>query len=271
MTFLSLEQSQSSSVPMELYEFSYQNNTLRYTSGADDVVISGTTYTAMPLSRTNIMDSGEIGKNNMQITAPDQFPVSLLFAAGPPDDIVTLVVKRYQAALTTDIDIIWLGRVMTVGWPPQISQLNCESVFTALRQSGLHRVYTVNCPFSLYGAECKANILTFEQTLSIDIQIGNTLNAPGFALLPDGWFAGGRLIWEVAPGNLVKRGIKNHVGNQIEITFAMPNFPNGQSVTVAPGCDHSYPTCGSKFSNQINYGGFPYMVQKNPWGGSSVF
>lgn len=271
MTFLSLEQSQASSVPIELYEFSYQSNTLRYTSSESDIVISGVTYTATSIARTMLMDSGEIGKNNMTITAPDQFPVSTLFAAGPPDDIVTLVIKRVQLGALTDIDIIWLGRVMTVGWPPQISQLNCESVFTALRQSGLHRVYTINCPFALYGGECKADILSFQQAIVIDTQVGTILDGSSLALQPDGWWAGGRVIWQVAPGNLVKRGIKNHTGNQIELTFAMPNFPNGTTVTVAPGCDHSFPTCGSKFANQINYGGFPYMVQKNPWGGSSVF
>lgn len=273
MSFASLETSQDDSIPIELYEFTYQGNTTYYTGADTDVTVGSITYLHTALSCSALNDSGEIGKNNITLTAPDQFPASLLFEAGPPDDIVTLVIKRvqYSALDTMDVTIAWIGRIMTVDWPPLRSEISCESIFTSLRQSGLHRVYSINCVFSLYGAECKADIAAFSISATIDNEVGNLLNSADFATQPDGWWSGGKISWEVSPGKFTRRGIKNHTGSQCEITFAIPNFPNGTVVTLSPGCDHTFPTCGSKFSNQINYGGFPFMVQKNPWGGSAIF
>lgn len=273
-TFSSLETSVDSSQPIELYEFTYQGITDYYTSSEADLTIGAVVYTATQIARSEITDSGEIGKNNLKLTCPEDFPISNLFGAGPPDDIVTLVVKRVQlgALDTADVQIIWVGRITVVGWPPLRSEITCESVFTSLRQAGVRRVYTINCPYSLYGSECAVDILAFEQSIVIDGgQAGNVLTASGFALKPNGWYAGGRVIWQSTPGIYVKRGIKNHVGDQCELTYALPNFSSGTAITVAPGCDHSYATCISKFANGPNFGGFPYMMQKNPWGSASVF
>lgn len=271
MSFLTLEQSQDDSAPIELYEFSWLGHTLYYTTADSDVVVGTQTYTATQLARSEISDTGEIGKNQLTITAPDQFPVSALFGAGPPDDVVTITIKRAQFADITDVQIIWLGRILTVNWPPQRSEITCENVFTALRAAGLHRVYTINCPYPLYGTQCGVNIATFTEIHTIDIQVGNVLTGSTLNDQVDGWWAGGKLTWEYQPGFFAKRGIKNHVGTQIEITFAMPNFPLGTAVNVSAGCDHTFPTCIGKFGAQANYGGFPFMTQKNPWGNVSIF
>lgn len=274
MSFNSLETSVDSSQPIELYEFTYQGITQYFTSSEANVTVGSITYLATQIARSEITNSGEIGKNNLTLNCPDQFSVSELFQAGPPDDVVTLVIKRVQyAALdVADTVIVWVGRITAVSWPPLRSEITCESIFTALRQAGVHRIYTVNCPFALYGLDCTVNILSFEQSITIDGgQTGNMITASAFALQPNGWYAGGRVIWQSSPGIYVKRGIKNHSGDQCELTYAMPNFNSGTVVTVAPGCDHSYATCQSKFSNGPNFGGFPYMMQKNPWGSQSVF
>lgn len=273
MSFATLETSQAGSKPIELYEFSYLGTTLAFTSSADPVVINAVTYVPTQISRTEIVDSGEIGKNQLTLTCPEQFPVSALFGAGPPDDIVTLTIKRVQfdALDLTDTVIIWLGRVLSVNFPPLRSEITCQNVFTALRGAGLHRVYTINCPFPLYGSQCGVIQSAFTESQVIDIQVGNVLTGAGLVDHPDGWWAGGMLTWEYSPGLFAKRGIKNHVGTQIEITFAMPNFPLGAGVSVSAGCDHTFATCITKFAATLNYGGFPFMTEKNPWGNVSIF
>jgi uncharacterized phage protein (TIGR02218 family) len=273
MTFLSLETSVESSQPVELYEFTYQGITQYFTSSDSIVTIGPINYIPTQIARSEILNSGEIGKNNLTLNCPDQFTISELFGAGPPEDIVTLVVKRVQYADldVTQVEIIWIGRITAVSWPPLRSEITCESVFTSLRQAGVRRTYSVNCTFALYGLECTVNLLAFTTTVTVDNQVGNILNGAAFASKPNGWWAGGRIIWQNSPGLYVKRGIKNHSGSQIEITFAMPNFPNGTAVQIAPGCDHSFATCQSKFANGLNYGGYPYMMNKNPWGNASVF
>jgi uncharacterized phage protein (TIGR02218 family) len=85
------------------------------------------------------------------------------------------------------------------------------------------------------------------------------------------------VTWQPVTGYAVTRGIKSHQGTgtgtpSVEITYEIPNFPVGGDVlSLYPGCDHSMATCISKFNNLVNYGGFPYMTQKNPWSNVSIF
>jgi len=41
-------------------------------------------------------------------------------------------------------------------------------------------------------------------------------------------------------------------------------------VKIYPGCDRVRATCESKFDNLDNFGGFPWIPTKNPFGGSSI-
>jgi uncharacterized phage protein (TIGR02218 family) len=273
MTFDTSERSQSGSQPIELYEFTYQGNHLRYTSADRDITISGVTYTHEPINRSNVQEGGDIAKQDCQLNCRSDFDVSELFNPYPPDDVIGLVIKRVQlSALSPDQEaVLWIGRVLSASWPQGQSQLTCQSTYTALKTAGLRRIYSRNCPHVLYGAMCKANILAFQQAMTLDNQVGNVLNAANLSSHPDGWWAGGKVSWEAAPGLVLRRGIKNHVGTHIEVTYPFPNIPAGAAITVAPGCDHTFPTCDSKFANTDNYGGFPFMTQKNPFGQASVF
>lgn len=279
LTYDTLESSIANSVPIELYEFSYVSTMLYYTSSEADVTIGPKTYLASPLARSEITESSEIGKNNVTITGPDNFPVAALFAQGPPEDIVTVRIKRVQlgALDAGDEAVIWGGRITAVGFPPQRCEITCEMVFTSLRASGIHRVYTINCPFALYGPECKVNSLLFQKTATGCVQVGNVITGSSLNAFPSGYYSGGKLVWQPVPGTYIKRGIKNHVNNgtapgSMEITFEMPGYPSGgATLTLLPGCDHSGATCISKFNNYPNYGGFPFMTEKNPWGDASIF
>lgn len=55
-------------------------------------------------------------------------------------------------------------------------------------------------------------------------------------------------------------------GSDTDVTLAywVTDFAVGQTVTVYPGCDHTSATCKAKFSNQANFGGFPFVPAKNP-------
>lgn len=258
--------------PVEFYEFTYQGITLRYTSADRDITVGAVTYTATVISRSNFTDTNDIAKATLTLTCQPHFAVSELFNAEPPDDVVGLVLKRYQNDdPDQEIKAIWLGRVVNCAWPTNQSTLRCESIYTSLKVPGLRRPYSKNCTYVVYGDECQLSILAFTTTHTIDSQVGNLVNGSIFATQPDGWWAGGRIYWESSPGFIVKRGIKNHVGSQIEITHTMPGLNPGATVTIVPGCDHTFATCGAKFSNSINFGGAPNMQEKNPFGSANVF
>lgn len=271
MSFGAFESSLQSSRPVELYEFTYQGIHLYHTSADRDITVGAVTYIASSLTRTAITDTTDIAKSAITITAEPHFEIAELFDFGPPDDVVGLVIKRFQNDdPAAEVKTFWLGRVVNCAWPSGQSTLRCESIYTALRQPGLRRPYSKNCTFVLYDAMCQADILTFQASVIIDSQVGNLINSAAFAAFPRP-LAGGRIYWEKTPGFFIKRGIKNQSGSQIEVTHEMQGLGPGTTVVIAPGCDHSFGTCGSEFSNQINYGGAPNMQQKNPFGQSNVF
>ena len=41
-------------------------------------------------------------------------------------------------------------------------------------------------------------------------------------------------------------------------------------IDMAPGCDLRRDTCAAKFGNLLNFGGFPDIPGRNPFGGTSI-
>lgn len=273
MAFEDYEVSVEGSRPVELYLFEYQGLVYRYTSDSEDIEISGHTYTQIPgLSRGPIEDTGSVNKSSLQIVAPEDFPIALMFEVYPPSGVVTLEIRRTQRSDPTDMKTFWLGRVLNATWSVGNSQLACESLFTRLKQPGLRRIYSKNCPHLLYGEECRADPDLFVDNIVLDgiSSDGFTLESIQFGSQPDDYYSGGKMRWD-AGDEIVSRGITTHSGNFVTLTHPIIGLVAGETIETFPGCDRTKPTCVSKFNNVVNYGGFPYIPQKNPFGQNSVF
>lgn len=274
MSFEDFEESTELGQPIELYRFSFQGGTYRYTSSADDVVYDSQTWLQAPgLSRSKVEDTGDISKSSLVLTAPEDFAVAKLFEVFPPSDVVQLEVLRVHRPDLTDGVTLWLGRVLGVTWGVGYSQLDCESLFTRLKQPGLRRIYLRNCPHVLYGNECGLSETTFADDVVLNglSSDGFELSSPQFTAQPDGYYSGGKLRFEVSPGVFERRGIRTHSGSTVRMTHPIAGLLATSTVTVYPGCDRTRDTCVAKFNNLPNYGGFPYIPEKNPFGSSSVY
>jgi len=266
------EISDQSGFPVELYEFTV-NGVIRYfTSGQQDYEYQTKMYLATPLSRSEFEETGDLPKNDITLTCRSDFVIARLFRAAPPSDVVLFTLREVHFNDGAQEAIIkWRGRVLNVSVDGPTAQLNCENVLTSMRRTGLRRLYQRQCPHILYGGECKANSSAFLVIVTLSSVDGITLNSGDFDALPDNWFAGGYIEWEVTPGVIERRAIKTHIGANVTITHPVPGLVSGQVVNAFPGCDHTVPTCIAKFNNVINYGGFPYIPGTNPYGGNSVF
>lgn len=274
MAFETYENSVEQSEPFELYQFSYQGGTFRFTSDAKDHVQSGVTWTRVPgLSRTAIEDSGDISKSSLTLTAPEDFQMSLIFETYPPSDVVELEVFRVQRSDPTDVKTMWIGRILNATWGVGFSTLLGESLITRLKQPGLRRIYSKNCPHLLYGSDCRASQIAFEEEVTLEgvLSDGFQLLSSTFDTFVDGFFAGGKIEYDAGGGNIFRRGIREHVGSLITLTHPIPGLPTTATISAWPGCDRTKATCVSKFANLENYGGFPYMTQKNPFGQNSIY
>lgn len=276
MAFESYEDSVEGSRPIELYEFIYQGTTTRWTSYDRDVTVNLLLYRAAPgLTRSDIEDSGKnVANPNVTITGPADFEPAQVFSICPPSDVVNVLIKRTQASDIDDPQVIWAGRVLSVSWPLDAVKMTCQSIYTRLKQPGLRRLYGKSCPHMLYKTgegECNADKASFKATVLISGADGVTIQGAGFAAFADGYFNGGMIETEITPGVIEKRGIKTHVGDTITVTHRIPGLVGLTNVDAYPGCDHTRLTCQAKFNNENNYGGFPFVPLKNPYGAASVF
>lgn len=56
------------------------------------------------------------------------------------------------------------------------------------------------------------------------------------------------------------------------LTLLRPaQLPAGTVVATYPGDDHTLTTCDQKFNNAVNYGGDPFIPQKNPMGSDPIY
>jgi uncharacterized phage protein (TIGR02218 family) len=275
MSIDTFEQSEQDAAPIELYEFTAGVNVLRFTSWHRDYLYQGaTTFTTASIRRSAIEDSPELSRAPLDLTVARDFPIAELFRVAPPSYVVRLSVFRIHAG-DTERALIWSGRVIDRTVEGSIAAtLHCEPVMTGIKRLGLTRSYQRACPHALYSegpGRCNVSRAAFSVSANLSSVAGVFVNSFTFALQPDGYYAGGDLEWDAGSGRIEYRGIRSHVGTEIELTHPIADLAALDTVVVAAGCSHEITVCDSKFGNSANYGGFPNVPQKNPYGGGSVF
>lgn len=269
MAYSTQETSYQSGSPVELYEFRYGATFYRYTSADADQVFDSKTYTAIPLSRAALELTPEIARAAPRITIDSAAEVVLLFRAGMPADFVTLTIQRFHRGDNQAITV-WAGRVLAVSWGGGLATLQCESVFTSIKRTGLRRQYQKQCPHVLYSSACGLSSATYRAIKQVIGISGTTLTLDGLTEAA-GYFVGGYIEWDAGNGLAERRAISAQAGSTVTITHTIPGLTSSQNINLYPGCDHTLTTCNIKFGNAANYGGFPYIPTKNPFGGTTVY
>lgn len=171
----------------------------------------------------------------------------------------------------------WSGMVETVKFDSNcIPTVTCVPRTSSMSRCGQRRVCQVLCDLALYSqevGECKIDKAYYAITGVIDDYSGLTFESSSFKNQSDGWLNGGELVI----GN-ARRLIRTHTspGGVGTIVISRPIInpemnTSGEIEFVAyAGCDHTFATCNSKFSNTANYGGHPYLPTKNPFMGEPV-
>lgn len=269
MSIAARETSVDAASPVELYEFRRGSGVWRYTSASEDIVYDAFTFTAVPLARSGIEQTNETGRAGLRVTLPRDADVVQGFVATPPSEVTLLTVHR-QHRLDNETAVVWMGRVLNAEWHGSEVELNCEPVYTSLQRTGLRRLYQRNCPHVLYGTDCRVSAVTHRVQGTVVALNGNAITVAAAAGFPAGHFAGGYATWS-AGGITEKRMIVAHTGDNVTLSAVPPGLVVGATVMLYPGCDHTLATCEAKFANSANFGGFPFIPTKNPFGGSPIY
>ena len=88
--------------------------------------------------------------------------------------------------------------------------------------------------------------------------------AGGLDAFEPGWFAQGLIAWTTGVRMGRKDRIVEHRKDMRGIVLTLrsvsgPKLEVGDAFTITAGCDKSFATCKAKFSNQLNFRGFPHL------------
>jgi len=136
-----------------------------------------------------------------------------------------------------------------------------------LTQSPLLQAYTPACRWDLGSPECGVNLdSTYLEIGSVtNIFPREAINAITFRKFvdtsrteSDGFFDNGTLTWTSGSNTGVTAEIKSYESGTFELWDVLPNeIELGDAYEVLPGCAKTTADCSGKFSNLINFGGFP--------------
>jgi uncharacterized phage protein (TIGR02218 family) len=285
MTYANIEASAAEGRPYFLYQFVEGDQVWRFTSRADVWISAGSggaeiLWEPAAVAHSDVVQTSEIERGRLELTWPLSHPFARRFLAPLGNTPVTLTIFRGHEQVLGETVAHWKGRVVGAEVEGVRILLSCESVFSTLRRAGVRAKYQRLCRHALYGRGCGLDIALHWQTGTVTAVSGNTVTIPEVAGLPDGWCRGGVLRYGAQLGF-----ITGHAGAVLTLSRPVPELataiaapeidpetgdPLPVFVDIAPGCDLRAATCAAKFGNLSNFGGFPEIPGRNPFGGGSI-
>lgn len=128
------------------------------------------------------------------------------------------------------------------------------------------RIFAATCDADLGDARCTIDLddLAYRGEGTVLALEGTSLfQANDLDAYSDGWFTQGRLQWSSGANTGLAVEIKEHRvegGVRLSLWQTMPEpLAEGDTFVVTAGCDKRAETCKAKFSNMLNFRGFPHL------------
>ena len=263
MTFDTRELGPVTSRPVELFKFIGNYTTYRFTSWGVDVTNTDGTYTAIPIKRSKVEQGSQEEDNiymDIELPYSEQIVADYAFADAPPQ--LDFELYRAHPEDFNDTLLLWSGKTLSWSIKGRVAKLRIPSLFNYLLGSLCPSPkYQAPCNHVLYDDRCGVDPTSYESTTTVSAISGTvvTLTAQPFA---DNLMPAGELVF-TSGGE--RRMIASTNGTAVTVTSRFANLQVGDTVTIRQGCDHTFTTCKDKFSNGINFGGFPLVPFKNPF------
>lgn len=266
MSYQQSETGIASGSPVELFRFSAGAQRWLVTGAAQAVVYAGETYVPTAVRRTAPEITGDPGRTGLEIRLPRDHGIAQIIASGVIEIPIDLVVYRlHRTDVLGEVIVYWRGRVSSGRLTGSELVIRADPPLAALRRDGLRGLYSATCRHALYSVPCGASATLHRIVGTVQSVAGSTLTIPEAASKPDGYFVGG-----FAKIGDARRTITVHAAAQITMLSPLQSAVVGASIELFAGCDHLLATCRDRFSNVVNFGGFPWLPAKNPHAGDGI-
>lgn len=270
MTFNTIETSNDLGRPIFLYAFNLGAATWRYTSGDEDVILSGYKWLATAINDDGVKISGEASTDGISITCPSSIAPVQLFYGTPPSNTIMVQIFHYHEG-DTEAVLGYTGEVLQVALPaPGQAVISCDTISASMERDGLRYTWHRTCGHALYGQGCNLDKEAFVRPVVVFDIINNVVYFQGMEDVADGKFDGGFIEWQHPTRGTEFRAIETQVANAMTMFGLADGLYYGLNVKAYPGCRRTTADCLT-FNNLPNYGGVPDMPGKSPFDGDPVF
>lgn len=197
-------------------------------------------------------------------------------------------VSNYGGTLTglnVPAPLLWFSGTVDDAQAGRLSgELNCSSFTTLLSMQMPRNLLQSGCAHTLGDGGCTINLTSATYLVSgtVATNVNTTTNnditstTAGLIAKATDFFSLGIITFTSGGNSGVTRAIRRFINNttSVEVQFVNPP-PNviaaGDTFTLTAGCDKSYGTCSSRFSNTAHFKGFPFVpVPETMYDGGSV-
>lgn len=269
MSYTAIDQSAQGGDVVCLIKYTYGSTIVRHTTDGADYVADDGTYLAVQggIDCSDIESTEEKVRNNPTLKVSREYPIAELFRVASPSYVVGVTIREVHRG-DTDYVVRFKGRVTTSKWNGALAELSLISLEESGGADGLKMKCQRHCEANLFGDGCGLNPDDWDHSATVSTIDGLTIVVSSV----DGAlnYAGGELKW-VSGGVTDSRMIETQSGTTLTLIRVPYGLAVSDTVTLYPGCDHTYTTCDTVFSNRLNYRGRPHLSTKNPMAGQSLF
>ena len=250
------------------------NTVLGYSDHDKEITLDTVTYIPSPaLQRIsmNLRNNAEVSNQEFLGTWDIDLDEEDL-KNGLYDDATIDVFRADWSGGTTDTIIIFRGTLGIIHCKDEGFRADIHSKMQQL-QKQIGMIYTSKCRHKLFeqndntnvGA-CTLNSAAFTYTGSVSVNTSKIKFTAPFTGLADDWTANGKLVWTSGLNSGAEYTVKSFTSNVYELFLpTVFSINNGDAFTVFAGCDKTFDTCKNKFSNEVNFGGFPHIKPEVNW------
>jgi|GEM_PF-5803044 uncharacterized phage protein (TIGR02218 family) len=251
---------------VELYKISAVGMSLfTYTDSKESVNYLGIEYTPYPIKRGKIAFSTDLMVDQTVITMAKNWGVDRgidinLFSGA--DLSITRVNKDNP---NVDNLLMFDGEVADIVTNFETIEMRSQTL-DFLNFEIPRREVQVSCNWKLYDKYCAVGLTLFQTAGTIDETafLGRELVSTTFSGQTNDYYTQGFIQMTSGDNINLRRNVSSHTGLTITV---VPNFPYAvdefDNFKISPGCRKDIIDCETKFSNLINYGGFPYTPKQD--------
>jgi len=263
MAYQDNEGSVQGGAPIEVYRFVGTYKTYRYTSYSETVTVNGDVYTPIAITRSVLkVGTQEESQLALEVSLPFADPMVQDYGYDQSPPSLTLEIIRAHANDLNDTVTLWKGRVTSFTVEGRIAKVRVPAIFGyILTGTTPSPRYQAPCNHILYDSRCGVLEASFKETTTITSFLNNIITVAAITQVPADLSAGMLRITTTGEARM----ITSIIGLDITVTYPFSSIDTGLTVDLVQGCDHSFATCKSKFTNGPQYGGCPLVPARNPF------